>query len=363
MAQQVKDEQSLDNNYINASRRTNCKDAPIDLSRHCDSVETRKTPSPYNSSSFGENSPSTMSDSPKSLTRNVRATLLNRRSPNPYHLNDYDEATYPMSTFGGSSIFSAFMKSNKLKASTQHTESIDQCFSYMDNAASHLSSSSINVMNPFVVQALQQKLQIMSAPEATNKPTTPSQERISNSSYPMIMGLDGKLSRPFKAYPKNPLSIAAYVPPADSLIDQKSSERYSHYRNRVMHQILATKESRANASSPKMRRTSLHRASIEYEHQHDSDSIPAPQQLSDVHSLSGAGSPTDSADTSHGPIKDSAYYERRRKNNAAAKKSRDRRRIKEDEIAIRAAILERENMELKIELTAIKRQLSLYMNK
>ncbi|GLH13053.1 Protein giant [Gryllus bimaculatus] len=38
--------------------------------------------------------------------------------------------------------------------------------------------------------------------------------------------------------------------------------------------------------------------------------------------------------------KDSAYYERRRRNNEAAKRSRDARRAKEDEVAIRAAFLE-----------------------
>ena len=59
-------------------------------------------------------------------------------------------------------------------------------------------------------------------------------------------------------------------------------------------------------------------------------------------------------------VRDPAYYERRRKNNAAAKKSRDRRRIKEDEIAIRAAFLERENIELKFELATARKQLALY---
>jgi len=63
---------------------------------------------------------------------------------------------------------------------------------------------------------------------------------------------------------------------------------------------------------------------------------------------------------SSGHDKDEAYFERRKKNNAAAKKSRDRRRIKEDEIAIRAAYLERENIELKFELAAARKQLALF---
>ncbi|XP_064104318.1 uncharacterized protein LOC135214178 [Macrobrachium nipponense] len=53
-------------------------------------------------------------------------------------------------------------------------------------------------------------------------------------------------------------------------------------------------------------------------------------------------------------VKDDAYWERRRKNNEAAKRSRDARRAKEDEIAIRAAFLEQENIKLRIELSSLK---------
>ncbi|VDP02924.1 unnamed protein product [Soboliphyme baturini] len=53
-------------------------------------------------------------------------------------------------------------------------------------------------------------------------------------------------------------------------------------------------------------------------------------------------------------LKDEAYWERRRKNNEAAKRSRDARRAKEDEIAVRAAVLEQENMRLRVEVAALK---------
>lgn len=52
--------------------------------------------------------------------------------------------------------------------------------------------------------------------------------------------------------------------------------------------------------------------------------------------------------------KDDAYWERRRKNNDAAKRSRDARRAKEDEIAIRAALLEQENLRLRVEVATLK---------
>ncbi|KAL8567740.1 hypothetical protein ACOMHN_009048 [Nucella lapillus] len=52
--------------------------------------------------------------------------------------------------------------------------------------------------------------------------------------------------------------------------------------------------------------------------------------------------------------KDEAYWERRRKNNDAAKRSRDARRAKEDDIAIRAALLEQENLRLRVEVATLK---------
>ena len=52
--------------------------------------------------------------------------------------------------------------------------------------------------------------------------------------------------------------------------------------------------------------------------------------------------------------KDEMYWERRRKNNEAAKRSRDARRAKEDQIAIRAALLEQENLKLRVEVAALK---------
>jgi bZIP factor len=56
--------------------------------------------------------------------------------------------------------------------------------------------------------------------------------------------------------------------------------------------------------------------------------------------------------------KDDAYWERRRKNNEAAKRSRDLRRQKEDEIAVRASFLEQENLKLKAQVTILKAELS-----
>ncbi|KAI0988124.1 hypothetical protein GJ496_008307 [Pomphorhynchus laevis] len=55
-------------------------------------------------------------------------------------------------------------------------------------------------------------------------------------------------------------------------------------------------------------------------------------------------------------MKDEKYWARRRKNNLAAKRSRDARRMKENQIALRAAFLERENNALKGQLDEYKRE-------
>ncbi|XP_011642314.1 thyrotroph embryonic factor [Pogonomyrmex barbatus] len=106
-----------------------------------------------------------------------------------------------------------------------------------------------------------------------------------------------KASRPFKAYPKDLLST------------QDSNKEYVKFRAKVLEKVRKNK----STSNPRMRRVS-----------------------------SSPGLPTSTVDE-----KDAAYWERRKKNNEAAKRSRDARKLKEDELAIRAAFLEQENRELK----------------
>lgn len=54
--------------------------------------------------------------------------------------------------------------------------------------------------------------------------------------------------------------------------------------------------------------------------------------------------------------KDNKYWARRRKNNMAAKRSRDARRVKENQIAMRACYLEKENQALKSEIERIQKE-------
>ncbi|KAK8388119.1 hypothetical protein O3P69_020184 [Scylla paramamosain] len=57
-------------------------------------------------------------------------------------------------------------------------------------------------------------------------------------------------------------------------------------------------------------------------------------------------------------LKDEKYYERRRRNNLAAKKSRDARKQREDQIAIRASFLEKENSVLRAQVATLRDEAS-----
>ncbi|KAG8009006.1 Transcription factor VBP [Nibea albiflora] len=60
--------------------------------------------------------------------------------------------------------------------------------------------------------------------------------------------------------------------------------------------------------------------------------------------------------------KDDKYWQRRKKNNVAAKRSRDARRLKENQITVRAAFLERENTALRTEVAELRKECSRYKN-
>lgn len=127
-----------------------------------------------------------------------------------------------------------------------------------------------------------------------------------------------KAPRPFKAYPKDPLTMS--IGNTEMVYDPTSSEAYSEFRKRMLESVRQTNE----GTNIKMRRVTK------------SPGLPTITSIMDE--------------------KDAAYWERRRKNNEAAKRSRDARRAKEDEIAIRAAFLEQENMKLKYELVALRNE-------
>lgn len=321
-------------------------DNPIDLSRRCDSVETRKTPSPYNSSSFAETSPSLENDSP---TSNPRKKSNNRSEtpPHGYQTNDYVVHDYQMTNSTQNTTrfpYVAEKRSPPTPKTVHHRYINDQPM-----------NGNVDEMKPHIMRAvaLQHKLQSIPASVTASVPSSP--ESVTDPQYPLMMGRDGKMARPFKAYPRDLLSNSFAVLP-----ELDSNERFTIYRQHMLGKIHAANGGLPTITNPKMRRNSAktfnetdanEEMPFQAQTQHQNEMVAQPNCPSD-------SSETGSSSNVKKTVKDTAYFERRRKNNAAAKKSRDRRRIKEDEIAIRAAFLERENMELKIELAAIKRQLA-----
>ncbi|TWW65523.1 Transcription factor VBP [Takifugu flavidus] len=63
------------------------------------------------------------------------------------------------------------------------------------------------------------------------------------------------------------------------------------------------------------------------------------------------------ADAAARSSEDEKYWNRRAKNNEAAKRSRDARRLKENQISVRAAFLERENAALRQEVADMRKEL------
>lgn len=314
----------------------------LDLSRRRDSVETRKTPSPYNSSNFGENSPP-MHVSPSTTTS---------MSISHSHSHSRSGSHYPSSSDYLQSRMSTSY-SNMYPAETKREPPSPTSYS-----KSQQSRAIVDDLTPYLThsEALQQRI----ADAQRRTPSRESDESSDTSSinasinapilqsmntYPMVIGRDGKLSRPFKAYPRDPLSITASFRAAETLIDTQSVQKYATFRKEMLDRIHAANGGQPTVSNPKMRRFS-------------SKTRDTNSSMDEF--LSDSVNNNNNSDSSNGGVKDDAYYERRKKNNAAAKKSRDRRRMKEDEIAVRAAYLERENIELKIRLASVEKQLAMY---
>lgn len=392
--------------FFFAENKRNCKmlalqrnfpssyETVLDLSRRRDSVETRKTPSPYHSSSFGEGSPSTLHDSPTTTTTTSTSMEINRSdtpvnhfplptaslhhyagtamaqqsnsrcSPPAYPSTIYlcqpkREKMSPQNAYGGGQL--EMSKINQI----ENPDIVHDTFHHP--IPSDVSNADDHHSRPYSIQAAALQKHIAQVNLATARDNSDESLELcsmpQSNKYPMIVGRDGKLSRPFKAYPRDPLSITASFTASDTLMDNQSAEKYHSFRKRMLEQIHAANGGQPTISNPKMRRTSskiILESGVNTPTTSPFAISECSKQRLDEEFCNDALNNNNNSDSGSGSIKDSAYFERRKKNNAAAKKSRDRRRIKEDEIAIRAAFLERENIELKFELASARKQLALY---
>lgn len=364
----------------------------LDLSRR-DSVEvSRKTPSPYHtSSSLGTSSPvaspTTMMNAQQSNTAvAAAASLLPANILYAAQAQQQVQSTLPA---GLASLYPGLYYPNA--AVKQEPISTTPPPTVAQPPAVPLVAASNSLLQTFAAAAVSMK-QDLSEPHSPQQQqsigvaTTPT-----SSTNAGAVSMDSKSTRPFKAFPRDPLVIAANFAATDVLLDNPRVERYTEYRKRVLEQIRSSNGGSRTITNPKMRRTNSRSGSIHEgsssnnseneERQHceessDCDSNSGNDNQSstalntngnaNINNTSAANTNNNtmnSVSTSGGIVKDAAYYERRRKNNAAAKKSRDRRRIKEDEIAIRAAYLERQNIELLCQIDALKAQLAALTSK
>lgn len=289
-------------NFNPMAMQTNPEDEVLDLSRRCEQ-DVRKTPSPYNTPS-SSGSPSSQHNEPMGLF-------------NPM------QSLHPM-YYG-----------NALKQEFQPNP---------------VQSFPAFAQNPVAAAGLLQTMLSQSQEDRMSNTSSPT------SSIGAMNGGDLCKTRPFKAYPRDPLVIAANFQAADVLTEKTDS--YSEFRKRGLEQIRGAR----TISNPRMRRTNVrqNQSMDAISNESKSENEERAMESSDNDSNAPEVSLGKPEITPNGIVKDSAYFERRRKNNAAAKKSRDRRRHKEDEIALRNAYLERQNIQLLVQIDTLKAQLAAF---
>jgi Basic region leucine zipper. len=215
------------------------------------------------------------------------------------------------------------------------------------------SSSVISVTSTAAPSASRESLQIPFCPQYTLYHHTPSTEGLSN--LQLASSSENSLS--------NTASIQR-LSPSPSVGIQLPTFQFSPAENNFQHfaRPSSVVENQTKKHARPFKAISLnfkHTSAVNDEHyrvyrQQMLEHIKAEKRSSEnkkSHSVTKrSSSPQSSSSSSEGnPAngKDAAYLEKRRKNNAAAKRSRDARRAKEDELAIRTAYLERENTVLK----------------
>ncbi|CAF0747406.1 unnamed protein product [Rotaria sp. Silwood1] len=190
------------------------------------------------------------------------------------------------------------------------------------------------------------------------------------SSFPFLLtNKNGKPTRPFKAYPREPLMLPLGFCPTTAteqtnILAEAASRTTSNrkrlaqtqerLKQRLQQQQQQQQQSYFISSSgtqilqpPKKRHRTMETTSTS----EDNTTTTTTTTTENNNNNSSTNN-----DDPNNTIKDDAYWERRRKNNEAAKRSRDARRAKEDEIAIRAAILEQENIKLRLEVSQLKQE-------
>lgn len=314
------------------------KSEVLDLSKRRDSVETRNTPSPYNTSKSTDDSPNTRHHSECNSSDYIHTDMMSERLAMEMSYNPFPNIIGRSRSPGFNRSLSPIRESS----STQKILPIPNIYSAAQ-------------LNPFLLQSAVLQKDLIHAKNFKNMFEPNQNLMINEPNHTMPTTI--KHTRPFKAYPNTSVSSA-------TVYDNESATKYALFRKQILGQITANGNRIISTSTKRTRSTS--RSSVE---SHPSIESSSHIDTTNTNSANMTKSPEQSMPNNNNVVsnsnssvseKDESYRERRRKNNAAAKKSRDRRRFKEDEIAIRAAFLERENLELKFENAALRKQLAFY---
>ena len=195
----------------------------------------------------------------------------------------------------------------------------------------------------------------VSAPSSAIKPVTgpiPTSLRDSPLSNPDLSndrteppspGTPGS-SRPFKSYPMDAMSVSSMFSPTSPLLTSPTSLPPS------LNGALGLSSLYDSSAFPTFPITPLTSHLLQRKRRSESRNTSQND--------SASNSDSESKKLKHVPEekKDNLYWERRRKNNEAAKRSRDTRRQKEEEIAMRAAFLEQENLKLRAQVAILKNE-------
>ncbi|UJR32990.1 hypothetical protein I4U23_020452 [Adineta vaga] len=177
---------------------------------------------------------------------------------------------------------------------------------------------------------------------------------------------NGKPTRPFKAYPREPLMLPlgfySTSTAEQTNILAEAASRTTPNRKRLaqtqerLKQRLQQQQQQQQPYFISSSGTQILQPPKKRHRTIENSIITEEDTTNDTNNTNESSTTNNNDDDQNNVIKDDAYWERRRKNNEAAKRSRDARRAKEDEIAIRAAILEQENIKLRLEVSQLKQE-------
>ncbi len=227
---------------------------------------------------------------------------------------------------------------------------------------------------------------------------------------------EGDRERPFKAYPRTPQTIASatyygpFAPPTfvGSVGIPASHTKRSAELNTMDHLRASALDNMPHLmdisqSTPSRHVSSIkseqyygmpqqmHHHAVSHYHNHNAPSLTTSAPVTDSARIpTSSSSPTSSvvepdSNNSNSPnssdhncdtdtngikippkkrphavpveMKDGGYWEKRKKNNESAKRSRDARRMKEEQIAMRVVYLEQENLQLRTEVSLLKSEI------